>query len=707
MYISARERQILEILLTEKEEMTVKALADEIGVSGRTVHRDLKNIEDILIEYELTLLKKSGVGIQISGSPEKIRQLELFLFNLFHTEYTPDERQTIILCELLETKGPVKLIGLANDLNVTTATVSADLSKLEDKLESFGLSLIRKRGYGVELEGDEAAKRRAMRNLISAYLDESEILSLARENIQKRSTQQTNTISERLLGLVERQKLLIVEKVVDSIIQELPYAMADSAYIGLVVHLALAIERIQKGEGIAINKAYMKDQQSSKEYKLAGKIVIQLEQVFQIEIPRAEVAYITMHLKGAKLWYDNEYLMEESSLRVALKVKHLIDQIEKMVGIELTANRSLFEGLVMHLKPAIYRLKQGMGISNPLTGKVKKDYPELFSVVKKAAEQVFTEYHVPDEEVAYLVMHFGSAVLGRRELEDFKTLVICSSGIGTSKMLVTRFNKEFPELKNVQNVSLMEFKKLRDSDYQLVISTIPIPDYHKEYIIVSPMLNNDEVKKIRSFINKHKIINSSEKGLTFSSGQPAKTRNVKNFIEQLKNVQGYSEAIAIILEGFELVKIRERKTIDEILYQAVQQLAQKQAVNNIDLVVNALKKRERLGGFGVPGTDMALFHARSPGVIQLSFTIYSLENPILTTGMDGSTMEAKSLLLMLSSEEPDEKALEVLSHLSSLMIESEENTAVFQSGDKNQILSFLSSEFEKFFTEKIDLLRSV
>lgn len=104
---------------------------------------------------------------------------------------------------------------------------------------------------------------------------------------------------------------------------------------------------------------------------------------------------------------------------------------------------------------------------------------------------------------------------------------------------------------------------------------------------------------------------------------------------------------------------------------------------------------------------MALFHARSPGVIQLSFTIYSLENPILTTGMDGSTMEAKSLLLMLSSEEPDEKALEVLSHLSSLMIESEENTAVFQSGDKNQILSFLSSEFEKFFTEKIDLLRSV
>ncbi|WP_342043536.1 HTH domain-containing protein [Bacillus sp. OTU2372] len=58
MYISARERQILEILLKTTDETTVKDLADLIGVSGRTIHRDLKNIEDILDEYNLTLQKK-------------------------------------------------------------------------------------------------------------------------------------------------------------------------------------------------------------------------------------------------------------------------------------------------------------------------------------------------------------------------------------------------------------------------------------------------------------------------------------------------------------------------------------------------------------------------------------------------------------------------------------------------------------------------
>ena len=53
MYISARERQILEILLTKNDETTVKELANKLGVSARTVHRDLKNVEDILKDISL------------------------------------------------------------------------------------------------------------------------------------------------------------------------------------------------------------------------------------------------------------------------------------------------------------------------------------------------------------------------------------------------------------------------------------------------------------------------------------------------------------------------------------------------------------------------------------------------------------------------------------------------------------------------------
>lgn len=706
MYISARERQILEILLAEQEEKAVKDLANQIGVSGRTVHRDLKNIEDILKEYDLFLQKKSGVGVQITGDNNKMQELKLYLYNLSYTEYTPEERQTVILCELLESNGPVKLLGLANDLNVTISTVSADLTKLEEKLKTFGLELVRKRGYGVEIEGDESAKRRAMRNLISEYLDESEILSLARENIQKRSTQQINTISERLLGLVEKQKLLTVEKVVETVIQELPFSMADSAYIGLVVHLALAIERIQKGEGITINSSYIQNQQPSKEYKYAEKITQQLEKVFKITIPRAEIAYISMHLKGAKLRHDNEYLIEDSSLQIAIKTKSLIDYIEKQVGIDLAGNHSLFEGLVMHLNPALYRIKQKMGISNPLLNKIKQDYPDLFTIVKQSVEKVFHELYVPDEEIGYLVLHFGAAMLGSKELVNVKTAVICSSGIGASKMLVTRLQKEFPELKNIQNLSVMDFKKRHMDEYQLVISTIPILDYPGDYILVSPILNKDEIEKIRSFMNEYNMMNQSEKNLSLSRIEKTYEKDAHKLIEEMHSIQEYAEVISSILEEFECLEINENDTIEGILNIVSKILFERQNIDNVDSIVTALIEREKLGGLGIPNTEMALFHSRSPHVVKPSFTIYVLEKPIKVVGMDQNEMNMKYLLLMLSPNDISEQVLEVLSFVSSLIIETEETIAAFQSNDDRKILTFLSSRFDQFFNEKLSLIRS-
>ncbi|MDR4944975.1 BglG family transcription antiterminator [Neobacillus cucumis] len=706
MYISARERQILEILLKTTEETTVKDLADQTGVSGRTIHRDLKNVEDILKEYNLTLQKKSGVGVQIYGENNRIRDLELYLFNLSHTEYTAEERQTIMLCELLETNEPVKLLTLASDLNVTIATVSSDLTKLEERLKTFGLDLIRRRGYGVEIEGEESAKRRAMSFLISEYLDESELLSLTRDNIQMRSTQHIHTISERLMGLVEKKKLVIVETIVNSIVQELPFSMADSAYIGLVVHLTLAVERIQKGEGIKINLSYLEDQKMTKEYRFAERIVSQLELVFQISIPEAEIAYITMHLKGAKLRHENEHLIEDASLQVAMKTKKLIETVGKLVGMNLSTHPSLFEGLMVHLKPAIYRIKEKMGISNPLLEKIKKDYADLFALVKQAVHQVFPEFFVPDEEIGYLVMHFGAAMMGGKDLAGFKTLVVCSSGIGTSKMLATRLQKEFPELKHIQNVSVMEFQRMNKEEYQLVISTLPIPDYESDYILVNPFLNKEEIEKIHSYINEYKMVNSSEKQLPVSLTSNHQ-RHSSQLIDEMSRIKEYASTIAAILEEFRLIEVNGYQTVNQLLTDACQRLLKEETINDVDRVLKAILERECLGGIGIPETAMALYHARSPYIVQPSFMIMSLDAPLTVVGMDDYQMGMKYLILLLSPADASEQALEILSFLSSLLIESEENIAVFQSNDEAKILDLLTKRFDQYFKQKITELWSV
>jgi mannitol operon transcriptional antiterminator len=704
MYVSARERQILEQLISRKDGITVKEIAQDIEVSERTVHRDLKGVEDLLHDYELELKKQSGVGIQIIGEDEKKNDLELFLYNLSHSEYTPEERQTLILCTLLEAVEPIKLIALSNDLNVTVATISNDLTKLNDWLESFDLSLIRRRGYGVEVTGSEKAKRRAMSSLISSNFDESEFLTVIRENIQKKSTQQINTISERLLGLVEKEKLVIVEKAIEEANNELPYSIADSAYIGLVVHLSLAIERILQGEKIEIDESYLENLQETKEYEVAEKVIAKLKKVFNVDIPDAEIGYITMHLRGAKVRHDNELLLEDSSFQVAVKARKLMQFVSERVGQDLADDQSLFQGLVAHLKPAIYRIRQQMRIHNPLLEKIQSDYAELFQMLKEGVEEIFDTLDVPDAEIGYLVMHFGSSLEREKRESDLSALVICSSGIGSSKMLASRIRKEIPMIKKLHNASLFELKQLNLNDYDMVLSTIPLSNFEKEYILVNPFLTEEEVGKIHAYIKqnveKQRFVNQSlkeEKGNEF--------KNHQKVIESFQVIQEYSQSILTILEGFYYKRLQNKDNLENTLSDVCYELFKKRVIEQPNKVVDALIEREKLGGLGIPNTSLALFHTRSVLIHKSSFTIYTLEEPLEVKAMDESTIRLKNILLLLSPEEIAPKGLELLSLISSLIIESDASISLFESQNYELIASYLSVNFESYFNEKLNEIR--
>jgi mannitol operon transcriptional antiterminator len=701
VYISARERTILDTLLSLNEEITVKQLSELLGVSERTIHRDLKGVESILNDYNILLLKKSGVGIQLSGNKNNLEQLQLTLYNQVPVEFTPEERQTIILCTLLETNEPVKLVSLANDLNVSMVTVSNDLQKLEDRLASFELSLIKKRGYGVEVTGSESAKRKTMRAIISENMDEVEFLSLVRENIQKQNQFQIDTISEKLLGLVEKEKLVIVEKIVGEVYKERDHPIADSAFIGLVVHLALAIERIQHGENITIDKAYLQSLQTTSEYQMAKQIVKKLSIVFKLDIPEAEIGYITMHLQGAKLRRDKEYLVDEKNLEASDKANLLIKFVEDELNCSLSNNFSLFSGLVTHLEPAIYRIDRRMGISNPLLGKIKEDYKDLFEIIKKGTEVIFPNKTIPDEEIGFLVLHFGSALLSNKKTSNLKALIICSTGIGTSKILATRLAREFPEIQHLKNVSLFELEQLNINDYDLVISTVKLPGFSQNYILVSPILNQEEVNKIRMIIRDKKarqLLN------TQPENAPYKSDDFQTIIQKLDEVRNASNTIVDILKNFKVIAAN-KGNITEVLSEVCLDLEKNEVIKESQPVVEALLEREKLGGLGIPKSQLALFHARSNKVIKPTFLIVSLNNPLKVISMTQEPMEITSLLILLAPNQILSQQLEILSYISASIIEDERSLSLFESKNEALIGTFLANKLEELFWWKFNEMR--
>jgi mannitol operon transcriptional antiterminator len=694
MYITAREKLILDHLLERTEETTTLALSKELDVSQRTIHRDLKGVEAILkTTYNLGLKKTSGRGILVTGETTSRQALKMYLMNFEHTEYTPEERQDLIFCSLLEAQEPVKLFSLANDLHVTIATISNDLDKLELRLRELGLTLTKKRGYGVEVSGTEQAKRRAMSRLIMDQLSESEFLSVIRDTIQKKSSQMTDTISERLLGLVEKKKILLVEQV----IEELPYSIADSAFIGLVVHLALAMERIIRGEKISIDEDFLTDLKKTKEFAFAQTIAQKLESVFEIDIPDAEIGFICMHLSGAKLRHDKESLLDEANYPLTYKARQLIQKVGEAYGQNLAKDPSLIQGLVAHLKPAMYRIKEQMRITNPVLSKIKQDYMDLFQIVKKAVAEVFEDLMVPDEEIGFIVMHFGAALVKSETTQNLNALIICSSGIGTSKMLASRLKRDLPEIQEARNASVLDLKDIDLSAYDLVFSTIPLPNFKEDYIFVSPIPTEAEIAAIR---NKIRHVESRLGGPDKPKPKLASTQSAAQILKTFEKSRNYTDTIYNVLAGFSLTMVKEAGSIEGLLQMACHLLLEKDYLLEPEKVKTALLERERQGGLGIPSTEMALYHAKSPYIKKPSFTILELDHPVKVLGMNNDSMDLRHLLLMLSPDDLSEEGLEVLSFISTLIIENEESLALFQTEDETLILSHLSLELDVFYKDK-------
>lgn len=696
MYIAGRERKVIEFLLQAQEDVTVKEIANVLEVSERTIHRDLKSIEKVMVHHNLELTKKSGVGLRIIGDKNDKEQLELTLANGTLSDFIPEERRTIILASLLGAKEPIKLFTLAAELNVTIATVSHDLDQLEGELANLHLSLLRKRGYGVKVEGDEANKRAAISKLITTHVDPFEFVSLVKENIQKKSNQQLKTISDRLLGLVNPNMLSAIETRVEQARDELPHELADSAYIGLVVHLALAMERLQKGEKIKFDQAFLKQIEGTKEYDIAKKMIEDLAVSLTIDIPDDEIGYITMHLMGAKLRVDQHYLVEDASLDIAFQIKELIKYVGSQLEVDLTENTSLLNDLIAHLKPTIYRLKQGMNINNPLIEDITRDYLDLFHLIQSGVDDIFPDMTFPDDEIGYLVLHFAAALMHDEEELELSALVICSSGIGTAKILATKLKQQIQEIKQVENISLFDLKRINSAPYDIIVSTIPLKGFAGDYILTSPILTQAEVHRIKKKVRQKKLAYKAKNNQVGSKPK----REDTGFIPQLEAMQNYSKVILELLASFHVKQITEKRSMEAILHLIGNELAGNQIIQDKENVIKKLLEREKVGGLGIPTTSLALFHTRSKDVIRLSFTIYSLSHPIKVQGMDGEKIKMDTLLLMLAPEVTHKEVLEVLSYVSSLTIQGEASVNLFTSGNEAQIKQFLSQQFHTFLHEK-------
>ncbi|GAA3331539.1 hypothetical protein GCM10020331_088530 [Ectobacillus funiculus] len=78
------------------------------------------------------------------------------------------------------------------------------------------------------------------------------------------------------------------------------YILTDSAYVGLVVHIALAVQRLKTVRLLQLLQMLFNSIKDTQEYEAAGKMAEDLDSLLAIQIPYSEIGYITMHLFGSQ-----------------------------------------------------------------------------------------------------------------------------------------------------------------------------------------------------------------------------------------------------------------------------------------------------------------------------------------------------------------------------------------------------------------------
>lgn len=446
MLMSSRVKAIIRILVEERRYVTVKEIADKIKISERTVYRSFQEITEILQPYDLKLETASKKGVRIAGKDRDRHKIVKYLDEGVSTQIIePKNRSQWILFELIHQEEPLKTEALAIDLRTSVPTVRNDLKKIQQQCEQYELQLIQKKGQGVYLKGSQKDKDRLLVNIIREVIDVEKILLWMDGNQESFHPFLIAMEEEGIADQIRNCHQCLHNISVD--LEEYGYYMEDGTYVEFVLLTALMLRRKEK---VQIEEP-AQEHETEKQITQRVKDKLQKEFKIQINADKTKELYQILHMsiaaKTIKQWSAQNYELKN-------KVREFVCLVEDQMGICLVQDQKLMEGLVVHIEKALKRIRSNMCISNPMVKEIQKEYEQLFQMIEKSITTVFPEDYFPEDEIGYLVLYFAVS-LDNIAKKTFRVLVVCSSGMGSSKMLASRLEREIPEICVRKIVSLI------------------------------------------------------------------------------------------------------------------------------------------------------------------------------------------------------------------------------------------------------------
>lgn len=474
LYMTARSKRLLTVLLAQSDYISLNHLAKALDVSRRTVYYDIRKVNIWLEQAGLPMLeivREKGLYVP-HGEREKI---QLYL-EAEHAEqvyiFSPEERYKGIICYMIYADESVYLEQLTECFEVSRNTIFGDLKIVTECLQQYELDLSYQPRQGYQVTGDPVR----IRALFMFYFNE--MISLFQSGTFRFFRQED--IGEY------HEKLKEIEK-------ELGLSYVD----GVLFSLAALIPMLYRHRNPSLFPGLKASQmQKTKEYDLVN--------LYFPDLFLEEQLYLALHLLGSRVnTVPTQFFANPSKVYIHDLAKELISEFEKTACVIFEEHEELERALFIHLSTSLYRYQYGIQIGNLLGDDVIKEYPNLFSITRMVAKKLENTIGIPipDSEIAYLALHFGSALkIADKDNQRLRILIVCANGISTGNMIRREVQKLLPfaDIVDVRAaVNLMNVQEVCD----LIISTVKINSVVPN-IVVHPVLTEFD----RRGILNHQLI---------------------------------------------------------------------------------------------------------------------------------------------------------------------------------------------------------
>ena len=442
--MNTRALSIIKILLNSVEPVSSLALSQEIGCSTKTIQNEIKEVNKELKNCEIVSIR--GIGYKIEGNLDDIDIKNSDLYDYDRVEYIIKKIINISSTD----KDTIKLEDLADSMYVSLSTVKNDLKEVKKILNEYNLKISSKHKQGICIEASEEDIIKFIINYSNKVDNSLSIKDFLNNNI----IENLFSIKKILLDTLNYENMILT----------------DNEFKNIVNYISIYLSRNNTNQSDFI-KEYIKKYKSKKEKPIS----------------------------------------EDEQLLIRKAIKEFCRDLNIATSINLSHDKIFEECLFNHICNLYKRADLGINQYEITAGEIKLKYPfpfELGKIAKKRIEKNLN-MEISEDEVENIALHIGGAlerIDKRDEKKVYKTIIVCTSGVGTSMLIKSKLENIFKgklEIIKVIPSYLIDYINVLDIDF--VISTVEVNLENVNVIKVSPMLTDKEIKLIEKYIETENV----------------------------------------------------------------------------------------------------------------------------------------------------------------------------------------------------------